>query len=83
MATQKFYVSMTDTFMSGWGMAKNKTNKYVVECDTYEQAVTIERNAKQRSEMKYVNICGKKPSYGSNYLMSLNHYDDLGDVWKK
>ena len=29
---RKYYVTMTDKAMSGWGMAKNKTNKYVVIC---------------------------------------------------
>ena len=43
---RKYYVTMTDKAMSGWGMAKNKTNKYVVICDTHEQAQIIEKNAK-------------------------------------
>jgi len=27
MKNQRYYVTMTDKFMSGWGMAANKTNK--------------------------------------------------------
>jgi DUF2075 family protein len=81
----KYYVTMTDRFMSGWGQAKGKINKYVVECDTYEQAERIERNAKRRDEMKYINIIvGRCPSYDKRrYVVSLKKYKDLGDVWKR
>ena len=36
---------MTDSFMSGWGRAMNLTNKFIVECNTLEEAETIEKNA--------------------------------------
>lgn len=58
-----YWVSMTDKFMSGWGEAHNKVNKLVIECQTWEQAQIVERNAKRRHEMKYVNICINKPYY--------------------
>ncbi len=75
---------MTDKFMSGWGRTKNKKNKYVVECDTHEQAVTIQKNAKKRSEMKYINIHSKKPSYNkSSYLVTSKKYSQLGNIWKR
>lgn len=83
MKTSKFYVTMTDKFMSGWGHAANKTNKFIVICDNWEQAETIERNAKKRSEMKYINICANKPRYGANVLESWKNFDDLGEVWKE
>ena len=35
------YVTMTDKFMSGWGMAKGKTNKLVIECENSMQAEKI------------------------------------------
>lgn len=81
--TKKLYVTMTDKFMSGWGMATNKTNKFIIVCDTWEQAETIERNAKKRSEMKYINICISKPKYGKNVLESWKNFSDLGEVWTK
>ena len=77
------YVAMTDRFLSGWGEAVNKVNKFIVQCEKYEQALTIERNAKQRSEMKYVNICLNKPRQKRNQLLSFRNYDELGEVWKK
>ncbi len=78
-----FYVTMTDKFMSGWGRAEGKINKFVVVCDTYEQAEAIERNAHKREEMKYINITSKKPCYNSRrYLTSWRNYNELGNIWK-
>lgn len=80
----KFYVSMTDKFMSGWGKAEGKTNKYVVGVNSYEQAKTIQRNAKRRPEMKYINISSRKPHYNRrHYKVSLTHWNKMGDIWKK
>lgn len=79
----KFYVTMTDKFMSGWGMAEGKTNKLIIECDNYEQAEIIERNARNRSEMRYVNICSSRPKYGRNVLPSWKTWEDMGEIWKK
>lgn len=73
---------MTDKFMSGWGMATGKTNKFIIICDNWEQAQTIERNANKRSEMKYVNICINKPRYKANVLESWKTFDELGQIWK-
>ena len=73
----KYYVSMTDKFMSGWGMAKNLTNKLVLECDTYDEALVVKANAEARSEMKYINICDKKPYYNKNsYFVSYHAKPD-------
>ena len=62
----KYWVSMTDKFMSGWGKAEHKINKYVLECDSYEEAEIVAENARHRSEMKYINICSSKPRYNPN-----------------
>jgi hypothetical protein len=80
--SKKIYVTMTDKFMSGWGNAKNKTNKFIIECDNWEQAEIIQRNAQKRSEMKYINICINKPRYKSNVLESHRKFDELGSIWK-
>ena len=60
-----YYVTMTDSYLSGWGMAQNKINKLVFECSSYQEAQTVAQNAENRSDMKRVNICTKKPSYSS------------------
>tara|TARA_Y100000593_G_scaffold45251_1_gene86106 strand:+ start:78 stop:323 length:246 start_codon:yes stop_codon:yes gene_type:complete len=60
---------MTDNFMSGWGMAKNKINKLVFICDNYKQAQIVYNNAKNRKEMKYINI-----SFNYPYHLNSNKY---------
>lgn len=79
----KYYVPMTDKFMSGWGMAANKTNKLIIECDSYKDAELIERNARKRSEMRFINICSKKPYYGKNIYPSYKTFEDMGSIWKQ
>lgn len=59
------YVTMTDSFMSGWGNAKGKLNKLVFECDSYEQAEIVAENARNRNDQKYIRITTKKPYYPS------------------
>ena len=81
--TNKYWVSMTDKFMSGWGMADHKTNKLVIECDNYDEAETVYNNALERSEMKYVNICMNKPRYNElGYYVSYHDKTDY-DNWFK
>jgi hypothetical protein len=77
----KFYVTMTDKYLSGWGVSEGKTNKLIIECETIEQAEQIERAARRRSEMRYVNIRTTKPRYGSNVVESWKTWGDLGEVW--
>jgi hypothetical protein len=60
---KKYYVSMTDTFMSGWGEARDKINKLIFLCDTMEEAQIVKDNAEQRTDQKYINICTQKPYY--------------------
>jgi hypothetical protein len=66
----KFYVTMTDSFLSGWGRAKGKTNKLIFECENYTEAEKVKDYADTRTEMKYVNICINRPTRynGSGYL---------------
>jgi hypothetical protein len=78
---KKFYVTMTDKYLSGWGVSEGKKNKLIIECDTIEQAEKIERSARNRSEMRYINICMTKPRYGSNVLETWKTWDELGEIW--
>ena len=80
--SKNYYVTMTDKFMSGWGMAEGKKNKLVIECETFEQAEAIERAAQNRPEMRYVNICTKRPSYNSRSVVtSSKTFADMGGHW--
>lgn len=82
MSERKFYVTMTDKFMSGWGMAENLTNKLVIECPSFNHARAIKDAAEKRSEMKYINIVSKIPHYNSKrYLASHKNFTDLGGHW--
>jgi len=80
---KKYYVVMTDKFLSGWGLAEGKTNKLVIVCDTHKEASTIERNASKRDEMKNVYIVRKMPSERSDTLLSVKKYSELGNLWKQ
>ena len=77
--TAKYYVTMTDRFMSGWGKADGKTNKLVISCHTWEEAETVARNASRRHEMKYVNITSHRPSYNPDRFCVSWHGRNEGD----
>ena len=81
MDKNKIYVCMTDKFLSGWGRAEGKINKYIVVCENRQQAETIVLNAKKRREMKYININYKLPYYDKRYLLSFANFEDLGEIW--
>lgn len=72
-----FYVTMTDKFMSGWGHAQGRTNKLIIECNTIDEAEQIERTARKRPEMKYINICTRRPRYGAHVVESWKTYADM------
>lgn len=78
-----YYVTMTDRFMSGWGPARGKINKLVIECETFSDAAQIARAARLRREMRRVNIRTTKPYYGANVLTSWKTYADLSGSWKE
>lgn len=64
-----YYVTMTDRFMSGWGSARNRTNKLVFVCDSYDQAMQVVRHADGRNDQKYVNIRSSKPNVTSPHVL--------------
>ena len=78
---KKYYVTMTDKYLSGWGVSEGKTNKLIIECETIDQAEKIERSARNRSEMRYINIRMTKPHYGSNVLETWKTWGELGEIW--
>ena len=77
--TATVWVSMTDKFMSGWGSAKDKINKLVIGCHNYSEAVIVAENARNRPEMKYVNICLNKPHYPEHSHYVSEHGRDQDD----
>jgi hypothetical protein len=77
MKENKCYVTMTDKFLSGWGMAQGKINKLIITCDNFTEASIVENNALRRSDMKYINVRDSKPYYNSNnYFVSWHDKSD-------
>lgn len=72
-----YWVTMTDKFLSYWGMSKDKINKLVLECETWEEVQKVKRYSKTRSEMKYVSISTKKPYYNKERYYT--NYHDKND----
>jgi hypothetical protein len=66
---KKVYVTMTDKFMSGWGMAEGKINKLIFECDNVQEAHVVADNAERRGDMKYINVTYNKPYYAPRTLL--------------
>jgi hypothetical protein len=76
----KYWVAMTDTFMSGW-VHDMRISKLVVECDDYKQALSIHGRAQRRPEMKYINIHVRQPSYDAlRFVVSTKRFDEI--LWE-
>lgn len=77
MAKTKWYVTMTDRFLSGWGNADGKINKLVFECDNRKEAYIVADNAERRGDQKYINITPTKPYYSpSRYYAQTKTKED-------
>ncbi len=66
MQEEKYWVTCTDKFMSGWGLAKNKISKMVCTVSTYADAERVESLWGGQSDKKYVNIRITEPRYPSH-----------------
>lgn len=58
-----YYVSVIDTFMSGWGKAEGKTNVLVFECDTKVEAEIVVDNAFNRGDTGEVMMYEERPEF--------------------
>ena len=76
---KNYYVTMTDKFFSGSPVAEGKTEKFIIGCDTYDQASEIATKAKLQTGMSYVNITSSKPYYNKQrFHMSYRDYEEIG-----
>lgn len=78
MTDKKYYVTTTDKFMSGWGRSENLINKLIFICDSFEEALIVEDNARNRIDQKYVSINYSPPKFyrktkGTDYIVG-NYY---------
>lgn len=76
----RYFVTMTDTMLSGWGNADGKTAKRIVLCKYFRDAQIIVsglNNCKNRNGMRYINISCKFPKYSENrYTVSIDEFND-------
>ena len=72
---RKYYVTMVDRFLSGWGRAEGKLNLLVLECETLEETRIVSLNAKDREEMKNIRIrrLTRKPTAQTKYYYASYH----------
>ena len=79
--TRKAYVTMTDKFMSGWGMADGKINKLIFECDSIQEAHIVADNAENRDDMKYINVTYTKPYYAPGRYYTQTKTKEEYEAW--
>ncbi len=61
-----YYVSMEDTFLSGWGKAKGKTNVLIFSCKDMNEALIVAENAGNRADMVAIKIWDReKPVFST------------------
>lgn len=65
ITTKKAYgwITVTDKFLSGWGMAKDKVNKMVIECESIQQFRALKAYIKTRDEMTHLYFCQAFPKH--------------------
>lgn len=87
LSEYRYFVTMTDTMLSGWGMAENKISKRVILCKTFRDAQIIVsglNNCKNRNGMRYINIAIKFPKYSEKrYTVSVDEFGDCTLYIKK
>jgi hypothetical protein len=74
------YVLANDSFMSGWGDAKNRTNTVILPCADAEEAAKVVAYVKSRPEMKRVRTLHRKPTLRAGILYSLMTREEA-PVW--
>ena len=80
---EAYYVTMTDKALSGWGYAEGKINKLIFLCKDMDEAEIVEHNARNRLDMKYINICVKFPYYNKGrYYAQVKTIDDYPNFYK-
>ena len=71
------YVTVTDTFMSGWGEAKGKENILIFECETEEEADIVYENCKNRNDFEDVGMYFDDYPYFDSEIFYVQHKDRI------
>lgn len=93
----KYFVTMTDKTLSGWGNATGKIHKQIVECQTLRQAKLFVKGIiriKDANGFRYINIVDKKPYYNASRYTSTTRpvtdftiikshlsQDEVNEIW--
>jgi hypothetical protein len=77
-----YFVNMHDTFMSGWGDARNGRSLFSIRCDTIEQAEAAAAAARERPEMQSIIIDDDPPGCRPGDHLQIRAFDELGGPWK-
>jgi len=77
-----YYVVCTDTFMSGWGQARDKDNVLIFTAGGYATAVKLRDKLLSRSEMKRVRINSTKPRIKSHWFAQV-FIPEKNPLWYK
>lgn len=74
----KVYVTMTNKVLSGWGGAEGRIFKQVIECNDYEEAWEIIRNAREDAGVSHIHLRETKPYYSpSRYVVRIDPYKEF------
>ena len=78
------FVVATDSFMSGWGQAAGRSI-FAVPIRSWQEADTVERNMKNRSEMKRVRVVGKnwRPRLSPGDHLSIRSCADVSRFYEE
>lgn len=79
----KIYVTCNDKSMSRWGLAENKINKLIIECNDITQANRVMNNLKKCQNYKYINYHYNKPNYTSSKYYISEYIADNCPLWNK
>ena len=72
-----YFVTMTDKYLTGWGMAEGKTAKRVYLCKSLKIAQELVKRLEERkhtSNMVNIKLCSNLPNYNSaKYVVSYDN----------
>jgi hypothetical protein len=71
-----YYVLSNDTFMSGWGYAKNTINTLIFPCCDWDTAKKVMEYAESRSDQNRVRICCSKPTLRAGHFYQVKTQEE-------
>lgn len=73
-----WFVTMVDTFLSGWGDARGKKNVLIIECRNEDEANIVAENAGARGDQDNIDITPYEPDL-NDYLPGVSENEMLID----